>query len=74
MTAADIYFENFIPGREFRTDGITVTDFAMAWTAAVPCQRRGGQDVDLRRSDRERLHTMAPRSGSSPRPALAACS
>jgi acyl dehydratase len=36
MTAADIYLEDFTPGREFRTEGITVTeaqiiDFAMAF-------------------------------------------
>ena len=36
MNAADIYFEDFTPGREFRTEGITVTeaqiiDFAMAF-------------------------------------------
>ncbi len=36
MTAGDVYFEDFTPGREFRTDGITVTevqiiDFAMAF-------------------------------------------
>ena len=36
MTAGDVYFEDFTPGREFRTEGITVTegqiiDFAMAF-------------------------------------------
>jgi len=36
MTAGDVYFEDFTPGREFRTEGITVTegqiiDFSMAF-------------------------------------------
>jgi acyl dehydratase len=36
MTTAEVYFEDFTPGREFRTEGITVTeaqiiDFAMAF-------------------------------------------
>ena len=36
MTAGDIYFEDFTPGREFRTEGVTVTegqiiDFALAF-------------------------------------------
>jgi acyl dehydratase len=36
MTAGDIYFEDFTPGREFRTDGVTITegaiiDFAMTF-------------------------------------------
>ena len=36
MTAGDVYFEDFTPGREFRTEGITVTegqiiDFAMTF-------------------------------------------
>jgi acyl dehydratase len=36
VTGGDVYFEDFTPGREFRTEGITVTesqiiDFAMAF-------------------------------------------
>ena len=36
MTTAEVYFEDFTPGREFRTEGITVTegqiiDFAMTF-------------------------------------------
>jgi acyl dehydratase len=36
MTAGDVYFEDFTPGREFRTEGVTVTeaqiiDFALAF-------------------------------------------
>jgi len=36
MTVGDVYFEDFTPGREFRTEGITVTegqiiDFAMTF-------------------------------------------
>lgn len=36
MTAGDIYFEDFTPGREFRTEGVTITegaiiDFAMTF-------------------------------------------
>jgi acyl dehydratase len=36
MAAGDVYFEDFTPGREFRTEGITVTegqiiDFGMAF-------------------------------------------
>jgi len=36
MTTAEVYFEDFTPGREFRTEGITITegqiiDFAMTF-------------------------------------------
>ena len=36
MTAGDIYFEDFTPGREFRTEGVTITegqiiDFALTF-------------------------------------------
>ena len=36
MTGDDVYFEDFTPGREFRTEGVTVTegqiiDFALAF-------------------------------------------
>jgi len=36
VTAGDIYFEDFTPGREFRTEGVTITegaiiDFAMTF-------------------------------------------